>query len=90
MSLLDQLASAGTELGGGIADVMGKAWDELAPIVEHGAHESAAPLWRGEAFVMYPGGGGGAEQQIEAPQAQVEQPQIEAPQQQIEHEGREM
>ncbi len=32
----------------------GKVWDGLTPVVEHGSHELASALFRGEGFVLYP------------------------------------
>lgn len=78
-----------------LKEIGGKIWDAATPMVEHGSHEMASALFRGDAFVMYPrtanGGqsheGQGLEQMLE--QAK-EQPQQEAQQQEQSRGGREM
>lgn len=41
-------------LGSKALDVAGKVWDAMEHPVAHGAHELAAALFNGSAFVMYP------------------------------------
>lgn len=60
----------------------GKVWDEIAHPFAHGAHEVAATLFHGNAFVMYPRAGEGKED----PQKEGQQEQ----QQEQERGGREM
>ncbi|WP_020471547.1 hypothetical protein [Zavarzinella formosa] len=53
--LHDQTSGGGTTPPGAATKLLGKLWDELAPIGAHGAHEMAAALLgSGSAFVMYP------------------------------------
>jgi len=92
-AVAQEIGVAGKEMAAGMGDVLGQAWDGVAPLGNQGLHEAASALFRGDAYVMYPGDGG-MEQQIEAPQ-QAEVPLVEAPQAQIEapqieHEGMEM
>ncbi len=42
------------EVGGILKEIGGKLWDAMTPIVDHGAHEAAAALFRGDAYIMYP------------------------------------
>jgi hypothetical protein len=37
-----------------LKEIGGKMWDAMTPTFDHGAHEMAAALFRGDAFVMYP------------------------------------
>lgn len=67
--------------------VAGKIWDEMAHPVAHGAHELAAALFHGNAFVMYPRAGQGEDPKKEEPQKEVQQRE---PQREQERGGREM
>ena len=49
-TLVESIRSAAASL----KEVGGKIWDALTPTFEHGAHEAASLLFRGDAFVMYP------------------------------------
>jgi hypothetical protein len=40
-----------------LREIGGKVWDALTPMVEQGSHEAVSLLFRGDAFVMYPGRG---------------------------------
>ncbi len=40
--------------GSMMKEMGGKVWDGLTPVVEHGSHEMASALFRGDGFVMYP------------------------------------
>jgi hypothetical protein len=42
------------EAAASLKDIGGKIWDGVTPSFEHGAHEMASALFRGDAFVMYP------------------------------------
>ncbi|WP_029630439.1 hypothetical protein [Zavarzinella formosa] len=53
----ERVAVEPTEPGPSLASLLkeagGAIWDAAKPMAEHGAHESAALLFRGDAFVMY-------------------------------------
>ncbi len=49
-SLVESIREAASSL----KQIGGKIWDSLTPTFEHGAHEMASALFRGDAFVMYP------------------------------------
>jgi hypothetical protein len=53
-----------------LREMGGKIWDGLTPTFEHGAHEMASALFRGDAFVMYP-----RTNQAESQQQEVQQEQ---------------
>jgi len=42
------------EAASSLKEFGGKIWDGLTPTFDHGAHEMASALFRGDAFVMYP------------------------------------
>jgi hypothetical protein len=44
-----------------LKEIGGKLWDAATPMVEHGGHEMASLLFRGDAFVMYPRTGNGGQ-----------------------------
>lgn len=84
--LLRSESSAPDEKSSGLTlkQVLGKAWDEMAHVGAHGAHEVASALFTGNGFVMYPRAG--QEGQV------VEVPEHGLPEAQKEQEigGREM
>jgi hypothetical protein len=63
-SLVESIREAASSL----KEIGGKIWDGLTPTFDHGAHEMASALFRGDAFVMYPRTNQAESQQQEAPQ----------------------
>ncbi len=68
-SLVESIREAASAL----KEIGGKIWDGLTPTFDHGAHEMASALFRGDAFVMYPRTNQAESQQQEPQQEQQEQ-----------------
>jgi hypothetical protein len=56
-----------------LKEIGGKIWDSLTPTFDHGAHEMASALFRGDAFVMYPRTNQAENQQQEPQQVQQQE-----------------
>jgi hypothetical protein len=69
-SLVESIREAASSL----KEIGGKIWDGLTPTFDHGAHEMASALFRGDAFVMYPRTNQ-AESQQQEPQQEQQQEQ---------------
>ncbi len=63
-SLVESIREAASSL----KEIGGKIWDSLTPTFEHGAHELASAMFRGDGYVMYPRNSQANGQQQESPQ----------------------
>ena len=68
-SLVQSIREAASPL----KEIGGKIWDSLTPTFDHGAHEMASALFRGDAFVMYPRTNQAENQQQEPQQVQQQE-----------------
>jgi hypothetical protein len=68
-SLVQSIREAASPL----KEIGGKIWDSLTPTFDHGAHEMASALFRGDAFVMYPRTNQAENQQQEPQQGQQQE-----------------
>ncbi len=68
-SLVESIREAASSL----KEVGGKIWDSLTPTFEHGAHELASAMFRGDGYVMYPRTDQGNGQQQESQEAQQQE-----------------
>lgn len=52
----DERSAGEVPTPGSVGQLLGKVWDEMAPVAAHGAHELASALLsnNNSAFVMYP------------------------------------
>jgi hypothetical protein len=68
-SLVESIREAASSL----KEVGGKIWDSLTPAFEHGAHELASAMFRGDGYVMYPRNGQANGQQQESQEVQQQE-----------------
>lgn len=68
-SLVESIREAASPL----KQIGGKIWDSLTPTFEHGAHELASAIFRGDGYVMYPRNDQGNGQQQEGQEVQQQE-----------------